>query len=722
MRHYLSTYCFLLISKLCLCSFAYAVLPELSSLGKINLTSTGAFEYDENLQRFIASDALLSYEDTHISADRIISYKQFGIATADSNVHLQNRKLSLVTERLSFDQKDRSFYAENFRSGIEPYLITGDSVSGQVDTLTFTNAQFYYGHPEQLFGIRIEADEIAYQSQSGQKYLRFQKPRLYIGALPLLTLPTYTQQIGHLPHYFDIEGGHDSTLGTHLQTTTLFPLTDSFRAGLNFDAYSKRGFLLGPALQYNHTQTESTYEGALTTGYIKDQGPHQIDRLENTIDSNRYFLDWRHQQSIGEQISLTAKGTHWSDSEVTKDFRESLFLDDQQPDNFIEAVHHGNNYFFSIFTRYRPNNFHLIQERLPEIRFDWLPTPLFQTGAYHSFSANFVRLQADYADFSKLAAIPSQSDRFDLAYQIQRPVPIRHWLTFTPQLSWRTLHYENQSGDSNLQLTPIERTFTRSFFECGFDLEARMHAHYPVNNHRWNINGLRHSLKPIMRYRYQQDIDGSRPNIAQIDQTNFNLAPSQLDLSDLRNTDQIVDQHIMRIGIENHYQTRDKDYGSRSLAELNFYQDLLFERAIRYDGEQQQSFESSWIQFALKPAKWLQFDLKSRFRTRNLLLEELQGRLSLRSGDRWQLSLACTQLNKHIDQYWLNALYKLNERYAAISELRFNADRNSLDEATLALRTRIGPTWEMLYAITVNDASSFKDALELSVSVSIYND
>lgn len=699
----------------CFGTFAFAVLPELSSIEPI--------EYNEKKQRLVArGDAQLSLADTHLKADRITYYKDTAAAAADGNVQLEHTTLDVLTERLSFDIKEQSFYAESFRSGIEPFLLTGDSASGKVDAITFENGQFYYGHPEQLFGIRIQADEIEYRNESPQESLRFNQPTLYIGSLPLIKLPTYTQHFGQLPHYFDIEGGHDSTLGTHLQTTTLFPVTDSLRAGLNFDGYSKRGILLGPAFQYNRSQAVNSSVGALTTGYIKDQGPQQIDRLAEPIDSNRYFLDWRHQQAIGDQFTLTAKGTHWSDSEVTKDFRESLFLDDQQPDNFIEAVHTGNHYLLSFFTRFRPNDFHLIQERLPEVRFDWLPTPFFQTQAYHSFSANYVRLQADYSEFSEFAETTSQSDRFELSYQIQRPVPIRHWLSLTPQIGWRANHYENQSVDSNIQADSIESAFTRSVFEFGFDLEARMYAHYPVSNQRWNINGLRHSLKPIIRYRYQQDLDNGHPKIAQIDQTSFNLAPTQLDLAEMRNTDQIVDQHLMRIGLENQYQTRDQRYGSRSLAELNFYQDLLFEKAERYDNEQQQTFESSWIQFALKPANWLQFDLNSRFRTRNLLLEELQGRVSLQSGDRWQLSLACTQLNRQINQYWLNALYRLNERYAAISEFRFNADSNTLDEATLALRTHIGPTWEMLYAITVNDADSLQDALELSIKVKINHD
>jgi LPS-assembly protein len=705
---------FLLLFSIGCCtgSNLLAVLPELSSIEPI--------EFNEKKQRLVArGDAQLSTGNTSLQADRITYYKEYGAAAAEGNVNLTHSNLEVLTQRLSFDLNEQSFYAENFRSGIEPYLITGDHVAGHLDELTFGNGQFYYGYPEQLFGIRIQSEKIDYLNQADNQSLRFHKPTLYIGSLPLLRLPSYTHHFGQRPHYFDIEGGQDSSLGTHLQTTTLFPLSDSMRAGLNFDAYSKRGILVGPTFQYNHRPSDYALEGALTTGYIKDQGPQQIDRLEETIDSNRYFLDWRHQQAVGEHVSITAKGTYWSDSEVTKDFRESLFLDDQQPDNFVEAVHNGNHYLLSVFTRYRPNDFHLIQERLPEVRFDWLPTPFFQTQAYHSFSANYVRLQADYSDLSAPADIASQSDRFELSYQIQRPIPLRHWLTLTPQLGWRTNHYVNQSLDADVQAAPIEDDVTRSLFELGFDLEARMYAHYPVNNYRWNINGLRHSLKPVLRYRYQQALQNNNSKIAQIDQTNFNLAPAQLDLNEMRNTDQIVDQHLMRIGIENHYQTRDEHYGSRSLAELNFYQELLFEKNRRYDNENQQTLESSWIQLALKPANWLQLDLNSRFRTRNLLLEELQGRVSLRSGDRWQMSLACTQLTQQINQYWLYCLYRLNERYSAISECRFNADNNTLDEATLGLRTQIGPTWEMLYAITINDASRLEDALELSIKIKV---
>ena len=73
---------------------------------------------------------------------------------------------------------------KDFRSGIEPFLLTGDSASGQVDAITFENGQFYYGHPEQLFGIRIQAEEIEYRNESSQESLRFNQPTLYIGSLP----------------------------------------------------------------------------------------------------------------------------------------------------------------------------------------------------------------------------------------------------------------------------------------------------------------------------------------------------------------------------------------------------------------------------------------------------------------------------------------------------------------------------------------------------------
>ena len=79
-------------------------------------------------------------------------------------------------------------------------------------------------------------------------------------------------------------------------------------------------------------------------------------------------------------------------------------------------------------------------------------------------------------------------------------------------------------------------SFSRDIYEFGFDLETRMHAIYPTFNRTWDIDGLRHIVRPVVRYRYYTDPD-SEGEIATIERDAFDLNRPLLDLSDLQNTD-----------------------------------------------------------------------------------------------------------------------------------------------------------------------------------------
>ena len=119
--------------------------------------------------------------------------------------------------------------------------------------------------------------------------------------------------------------------------------------------------------------------------------------------------------------------------------------------------------------------------------------------------------------------------------------------------------------------------------------------------------------RPTIRYRYVSGAD-SDDAIAPIDREAFNLNRPLLNLSDLRNIDTLSERHLARLGVENLFQTRANDYGSRTLAALNFYQDILFERGTRYDGDPENAFHATWIELVLNPAPWLKFDTASRFK------------------------------------------------------------------------------------------------------------
>lgn len=685
-------------------------------------------EFDEASQRLIArGDARLEFEDTRIRADRITYYQEYSLADAEGDVVISRDGYRLLADRISFDAENSVFSAQVLRTGQWPFYVSGVEAGGGEDDANVLGGTFYYGNPGP-FGLSVEAREIQYLDAEAES-VRLDGAKFRIGRVPFLYLPGYTHYLNNPPYFIDLEGGINGELGAFVQSTTLFPVNDFLRAGANFDLYSERGVLIGPTSQYTYNTETQEIVGALSTGYINDQGDTEEDLLGDPIDADRGFIEWRHKHGIGERISLAGSLTYWSDSEVTRDFREDYYFDNQNPDTFAEGVYAGDNYFVSAFGRFRPNDFQLIQERLPEIRFDLLPVPIWKTGVYHRIGASYARLREDPDRFAPLVDEVSEADRLDFAYRIERPFLLTNWLTFKPIAGARITHYTNQEIDSlslgafsdpfSTSPSPIalsDDQFTREIAELGFDLEARAYATYPTQNRTWGIDGLRHLVRPVVRYRYFSDPD-SENEIAPIDRRTFNLRRPVLDLSDLRSVDQISETHLARLGVENLFQTRAKEYGSRTLATLNFYQDVLFERAQRFDGDDEDTFNASWVEFTLNPAPWIKFDLTTRFQTENLTLEELRTRTALISGEIWEIGFSTDFLDEVIDQYAFDFVYRLNERYSFLTDTRFDAETSEFIRASFGLQTRLGSTWEILYALTFREGAERESDVEFDIRV-----
>lgn len=687
-------------------------LPELSSIEPL--------EFDEDSQRLVArGDARLDFDNTRIRADRITYYQDFAIADADGNVAINRDGNRLIAERMSYDGNDNIFSVDLLRTGEWPFYVSGVTAGGTEDATTVSGATLYYGNPSP-FGLNVSSNEVKYVNDGDAEYVSMDGATFRVGNVPVFYLPAYRHYISDAPYYLDVSAGQDSELGFYLQTTTLFPVTSWLRLGANLDYYSNRGVLAGPTAQYVYNSANHTISGAISTGYINDQGDaseRDLDLLGQQIDSDRGFAEWRHKHHIGERFTATAVASYWSDSEVTRDFRDDLYDDNRRPDNYAEAVYAGDNWLVSAFGRFRPNEFQIVQERLPEVRFDLLPIPIFNTGAYHKGSLSYVQLNEDLDELDPLIDyVENESDRFDLTYRIQRPFLLTNWLTFTPLAGARVTQYDNQVLDPTLFGPLVDDNFTREIFEVGFDLEARAYASYPTVNNTWNIDGLRHLVRPVVRYRYFSDPDDLN-EIATIDRQVFDMDRPLLDLSDLRNVDQIAETHLVRLGVENLFQTRATQYGSRTLAALNFYQDILFEKGSRYDGSDEDTFNATWVELVLNPAPWLKFDLASRFKTESLTLEELRTRTTLRSGEIWEIGLSTDLLNKQIDQYRLDFIYRISERYAFLSDVRFDADTGDFTRVRVGLRTRVGSTWELLYAITFREDARRESDVEFNIQL-----
>ncbi|MGC6454993.1 MAG: LPS-assembly protein LptD [Coraliomargaritaceae bacterium] len=688
----------------------WGALPELSSIEPI--------EYDEASQRLVArGDALLEIDGTRLEADQITYYQEFGLADAEGTIALDRDGYRLLADRLSYDSQNQIFSVSEFRSGRWPFYLEGATAGGSAEEVRVEGGTLYYGNPGP-FSVNVSADKVDYTSADGGE-IRLEKTTFRIGRVPFFHLPAYTQALNQPPYYLEVDGGFDEELGLHLQTTSLIPVQPWLRLGANFDLYTERGVLVGPTAQYLYNSDTQRIQGAINTGYIQDQGDTGVDSLERAIDKERSFIEVRHKHHLGERVTVTASASYWSDSEVTRDFRDDYFEQNRRPDNFVEGVYAGDHFVVTAFSRFNPNDFDLVQERLPEVRLDVLPLALINTGAYHQGSVSYARLREDFSDLSPLLPDPSETDRVDLNYRIQRPIRLTNWLTFSPLAGARMTHYENQVSAAG-NLPNGEDSATRDLYEVGFDLEARAHAVYPTQNKIWGVDGLRHLVRPVMRYRYYSEPDEDDAIVA-IEREVFDTNRPVLDLGDLRHTDQIEQQHLLRVGVENRYQTRAGGgaYGSRDLAELNFYQDILFERGQRANepDERQETFHASWIEFILSPAAWLRFDLATRLRTESLNIEEIRTRTALVSGEIWEMGFSTDFLEKQIEQYVIDFVQRLNERYTLLLDARFDANTNELVDSRIGLITRLGSAWEIIYALTFRDRAARESDLEFDIAV-----
>ena len=677
--------------------WAFLACPYLAA--QPQLSSDEAIEFDAQTQSLVArGEATLTDGDLVIVADRIRYFQKQKQARAEGNVRLTRGRFRLVGNGLDYKLDEGRFESEAFRLGIPPIFAAGAGLSGTVEKVTLKETTVYFQEPGPFVpnlsaktvtlynGDRIEAEKVTFR----------------IGKTPVFYLPRYSRPLGSSALKLKVGAGYRGNLGAYFRSDILAYAAHGLQLGGNLDAYSERGVLIGPGFHWLSQKNDHRVSSKLNAGFIDDHGTRGIDTLGRPIPGNRYFADFSHDQQIGENIRLTARISAWSDSEVVRDFRPSLFHSNQQPDNFIEAVYTGKIFVASAFLRLSPNDFQLIQERLPEIRIEMLPSKFFHTGLYHGFQASAVRLEEDSWD-----GLPGRkSDRIDFLYTLQQPLKINSWIDFTPRAALRLTYYDDSLGNRG--------SFSRLMGEIGFDLRGIAHASWNLQNDFWGIDGLRHIIRPVLKYRYHPEGKHGRADIVPIDRRVFSPTAPPIDLSDIRHIDDLTDLHVLRFGLENLLQTRRDDYGSRDLLELNFYHDLLLSATPGED-----EWSASYIQLSARPASWLSLDLYTFINPEQLTLREARVRLRLTDGEKWSLTFRTDYRQREFDHYSIEYFYRINPWFGLRTRLRYDSRRQDFIEQVYGLSHRLGNSWEIEYQVAFRSGSTREDDTSFNIRLNL---
>jgi LPS-assembly protein len=699
-----------------LLAFLLLAAPAVAAVSP-DATSVAAEHQETSLrtgETILTGHPHIDYGDLRLTADELRINPQTRTVVASGHAILTQGPRRLLADVITYHVADGTYEVGELRAGEYPVYLTGSSAHGDRQSLTVTNARVTVPEPGEFIPT-LEAARLYF---TADQKLRAEHAAFGLGSVHPIALPAFQHDAQHpLVSNVSVTAGYRKNLGAYAIAGMHMPVAPRFQLGGDVGFYSSRGVMAGPSGSYGGEAESASYMGGFRSGFINDYGQRGTDILDRPVPRNRGYVEWHHQQQIGDRFAITGELNYWKDSEVLRDFRPGEFFPVQQPDTFVEAAYTGQNYLVSLFSRFQPNSFQVVQQRLPELRFDLFPVAV-GAGFYERFNASLAVLRQDALPASPRVPAPGEdlhSDRLDAYYSLVRPIHPTEWFTFTPVAGARFTHYSALSGPRD--------EYSRGLGELGFDTELHFSGTFDYKNPRWKIDGLRHLFTPRLSYRYIPEADKGRAYIPPIDAFAFStfrspasggfstyLAP--LGLDDTRNLDRLHATNTLRLSFDNTLQTRDPVYGSRDLVRLNVANDFRFHRE---PGERDVS--EIHTELALLPARWLELGVYQSFTPQDFTLREFNTGVTIRDGDEWAARFSSNFLRHELNDYFLQASRRLNEVFEAVVYLRYNERRRRFDEQSYGLRQNVKNTWSIEYTISLYEGRRRESRFGFNVRV-----
>ncbi len=680
---------------------AASPMPEITAT-RTDITDAGTV---------FTGDARLNYEGALLLADRISYDPKSQVAVATGNVSLTRGAQRLLADELTYNLSDRSFSVKDMRIGQDPLYVSGKDVTGSAEKITLRDAVISFSEPSPFTPV-LHADNLTYYP--GDK-LRARSARLGIGSFTPVPVTMLDQSVNDpLLSNARISAGFNSRFGAQLDLGLLAPFTRTVKLGGDLGLYSKRGVLFGPAGEYQVNTAGTVASGSLRSGFIRDNGDRGTDLRGKAVPENRGYVSWDHYQTVGDHVTVFGEVNYWSDSEVMRDFRNKEFSEVQTPDNFLEADYTRDNYVVSAFTRFQPNDYHVVQRRLPEFRFDGLPVDA-GAGVYHRVNASIAALQDN-----SLPAFDDTVNRLDAYYGLTRPFTPREWFSIKPVAGTRFTYYDRALAGRD--------DYSRGLAEIGFDSDLIASSTHDYKNQRWDIDGLRHLVRPYVSYRAIGKADQGSSYIPPIDRTAFSTSLEPLGLANRRDIDTLSPTNTLRVGMDNALQTRDAAYGSRDLAKLDVASDLRFDRDAGQD-----VFSNIQSQLTVTPINWFSYDLYGNVDSETFTFNEVNTGVTFKDAGVWSTRFGTNYLKADpaaafpaggitgIHAYTFDLTYTLNEVYELMSRLAYDFETERFTQKSFSLRQNIRNLWFITYYVNFRSGDTRVASTTFGVSIELAN-
>ena len=674
------------------------------------ISSNRPIVFDTKIKASIAEgDAEFEQGDMLLCADKIYFFSEEAKMLANGNVSLTNKTIRIVAANGSYILNNKVLETGKFRVSVEGHIIEGERLSGPIEELRAEKIRLYCNSVSPVSPNICARSGVLHKNEN----FVLRDAVFKIGAVPVFFSPYYKHDFKESTIRWKSDTSiikRSKEFGCYSRNDVLVNLGWPIKPGFMIDKYRKRGMLYGLLLEYN----KSNASGSFKYARINDDWSYYLsDTNGRPLPHTRFFFDLKHQQNIGKSIDFVSQVKWLSDSQSVKDFRPNQYDGtNQHPDTFAEAAYRGEDSVTSTIVRFKPNNFQRIQERLPEIKFDYTPSKIKNTPFYYQYGLGLAYLKE-----SPIINSPDQtrkkSRRTDLSAGIYAPINIGDACTFTPVAGGRINNYSQLSGDKS--------AYTRFLGQIGFDVRFKAYGEYNLENKYWEINKIRHLIQPVVQYRFMPNTKTGQAHIPQIDKTPSSAKPSldEIDLLNMRGIDYLEEMHLIRVGLENYFYTNYESGHPKQWLRFNFYQDFRLKRK-----QNEFVMSDTFVAAELAPSSFFSTSTCGRIDSTNKQLKELNSSISFHENDLWTVSLSHTYTMNTSNQVALSFKYKLNTRYSFSTSISTDAHKPDLISQTYTLSSVISNAWNIDYQFkwnkrSLSDVLAEKESWEVKIIITL---
>jgi LPS-assembly protein len=643
----------------------------------------GQGEFDFNPSTGVATAAngvIVRYGTAYLSATKATLNQTTGEVQAEGNVHIEHDGQVWSGDQVTYNFKTRQLSTGQFRTGQRPFYIQGPGLDVNLTNRLYTTTNAVvttddYAEPTYT----IHAKRIVVVPG---RYIDAQNATFWLGKVPIFYLPSLHHSLEHHPNYWVLTPGYRSLFGPYLLTSYHQVWNEEFETALNLDERFKRGPGAGPDILWH---SPAAGEGMLRYYYTYDDKPGRYPNTTTPIDNDRQRVWFSYQATLRTNLTVKAMLRYQSDPYVIRDFYESEYRENVQPNTFLEASQDWPNWNLNLEVQPRVNNFQETVERLPDLKLTGLRQAIGESPFYYETESSlgyFAHLFPD-SQPGVTNPLPYEAFRADTYHKVVVPLTFFGWLNLTPRVGERLTYYSSATGAG---ATTDEAA--RAVFNTGAELNWKASRLWrDTHSDLLELNGLRHIIEPSINYAYIPNPTKSPNQLPQFDSDlpSYWLLP--IEYPDNDNIDSIDSQNVFRFGLRNQLQTK-RDEGLDNLLNWTMFTDWYLKPHTN-----QNTFSLFYNVVELKPRSWCTLTSLTRYDINNTLLREQTEAITLHPSSAWSVTLG--QRYRQGGEFGgsdlgnnllLSSLaYRFNENWSARTTFMFEARNGQLQELTCTL-------------------------------------